>query len=601
MTVLQALDGYYTRMVARGDAEAPGFSREKISFAVLLSSQGEPVRVQDLRDASGRKRVPRLLEVPAAVTRTAGIKPNLLWDKTAYALGRTGGEAKRTAEEHARFKSDNLAVIGNTDDEGLVAFARFLQAWTPARFDDAPFTPDMLDANVVFALDTDRCYLHERPASQNLTAARSGSTQAATLCLVTGLHAPAARLHPTIKGVEGAQSSGASLVSFNLDAFKSYGKDQGDNAPTSEAAAFRYGAALNRMLDRGSRNRLPRPVGDATIVYWADTSGTVSDAQASAAETMFGWLVAPPDDETERAKLGDALSLLVQGRPVAEALPGVAPGTRFHVLGLAPNAARLSVRYWLSDSFDTFAARLAAHHADLRLDPPAWKKEPSLRYLLMKTTALQKKSENVPPMLAGEATRAVLTGGAYPLTWLAAVIARLRAGDDPSTGWHAAAIRAVLARRSRLKHQGTAQHNPNKDAPMSLNRQSTDPAYTCGRLFATLESAQRSALGGKVNATIRDRYMGAASATPASVFPLLVRNAQNHLGKLRKDGKGLWLERDLEEIQDKIEDGYPRSLKLEQQGRFFLGYYHQRRAQFAKAHEAGETETPDQETATDDQ
>jgi CRISPR-associated protein Csd1 len=600
MTVLQALDKYYERMVTRGDAEAPGYSREKIGFAVLLSPQGEPVRVRDLRERAGKKAVPRLLEVPASVTRTVGIKPNLLWDKTAYCLGRTAGEGRRTADEHARFKADNLAAIARANDPGLVAFARFLESWLPARFDAAPFDPDMLDSNIVFALDGDTVYLHQREASRGLVAAREGSATATAPCLVTGMSAPVARLHPAIKGVEGAQSSGALLVSFNLDAFTSYGKDQGDNAPTSQAAAFRYGAALNRMLDRGSRNRLAGRLGDASVVYWADTSDTVNDAAASQAELLFGWLAAPPDDDSERAKLGDGLTRLAQGRPVADAMPGVVPGTRFHVLGLAPNAARLSVRYWLTDSFDVFAARLASHYGDLRLEPRAWKKEPALRTLLLKTTALQEKPENVPPVLAGEVMRAVLTGSAYPRSWLAAVIARLRAGDDPSTGWHAAVIRAVLARGARLKHHDDPNYDPSKDVPMSLNRQSTDPAYTCGRLFATLESAQRSALGGKVNATIRDRYMGAASATPASIFPLLLRNAQNHLGKLRKDGKGHWLERDLEEIQDKIEDDqFPKSLKLEQQGKFFLGYYHQRRAQFAHGKEAGETNDQNEEGSQD--
>ena len=494
-----------------------------------------------------------------------------------------------------------LAAIGETNDEGLMALANFLRSWVPTRFDSAPFEPDMLDSNVIFGLEDDNCYLHERTASQHLVAARTGDAAATALCLVSGKEAPVARLHPTIKGVEGAQTGGASLVSFNLSAFTSYGKEQGDNAPTSQAAAFRYGAALNRMLDRSSRNKLSRPVGDATIVFWADTSSKVKDTQAIAAEVMFGYLVAPPDDDTERAKLADALAKLAQGRPVADAIPEVAPGTRFHVLGLAPNAARLSVRFWLSDSFEVFAKRLAAHHADLLLDPAPWKKEPALHYLLMRTTALQEKSDNVPPILAGEVMRAILTGGAYPRTWLAAVLARLRAGDDPATGWHAAVIRAVLTRQLRLKHHDTPQFDTTKDVPMSLNRDSTDPAYTCGRLFATLESAQRNALGGKVNATIRDRYMGAASATPASVFPLLVRNAQNHLGKLRKDGKGQWLERDLEDIQDKIEDGYPRSLKLEQQGKFFLGYYHQRRAQFAKAKEVGEAHDHTEEGSNDDE
>jgi len=598
MTLLQSLDGYYARMAARGEAEPPGFSREKIGFAIFLSAGGEPVGVRDLRHQDSKKRVPQMLAVPCLpAKRTVGVVANLFWDKTAYALGRTAGEGRRTLREHAQFKADNLALIGDSADAGLAAFARFLHAWQPAQFDGAPFTPDMLDANVVFALDSDLAYLHERPAAMRLLEARAGGAGPVALCLVTGTEAPIARLHPSVRGVEGAQSAGASLVSFNLDAFTSYGKSQGENAPTSEAAAFRYGQALNRMLDRGSKNRLKRPIGDASVMFWADTSETVDEAQAAAAETAFAWLASPPDDDSERAKLGTALELLLQGRPVAELALGIAAGTRFHVLGLAPNAARLAVRFWLTDSIDVFAARLAEHYRDLAIEPAPWRQPPSIRYLLMRTVALQEKPENVPPLLAGEVMRAVLTGAPYPRSWLAAAIARLRAGDDPATGWHAAAIHAVLARLSRYG-QGVTP-------PMSLNRDSDDPAYNCGRLFATLENAQRSALGGNVNATIRDRYMGAASATPASIFPLLIKNAQNHLGKLRKDRRGSWIEREIEDIQDKIAfvngTGYPRSLKLEQQGRFFLGYYHQRRAQFARAAQLGETIAHDEEQPEDGQ
>ena len=250
MTVLQALDRYYDRMAARGEAEAPGYSREKISFAIVLTAEGEPVQILDLREASGKRMAPRLLEVPAAVKRTAGILPNLFWDKTSYVLGRTAGEGKRTAEEHAAFKAANLAMLDGALDEGLVALRYFLEAWSPIRFDAGPFIPEMLDANVVFRLDGELGFIHERTASRRLIETRVGGDGPIGFCLVTGVEAPLRRLHPSIKGIEGAQSSGASLVSFNLDAFSSYGKEQGANAPTSEAAAFRYGAALNRMLDR---------------------------------------------------------------------------------------------------------------------------------------------------------------------------------------------------------------------------------------------------------------------------------------------------------------------------------------------------------------
>lgn len=390
-------------------------------------------------------------------------------------------------------------------------------------------------------------------------------------CLITGEQARLARLHPMIKGVEGAQSSGAALVSFNQDAFQSLGKEQGGNAPTGEAAAFRYGTALNHMLRRDGPNRVRRPIGDATVVFWADAAQAEG---AAAAENLFGQAIDPPGDAEEAAKIGRDLDALAQGRAVCELRPAITPGTRFHVLGLSPNAARLSVRFWISDDFEAFARHLGDHYRDMHIEPRprGWTGAPSVNWLLMKTAAAGEKFETIPPSLAGEVMRAVLTGARYPRSWLAAAIMRVRAGDDPLSGWHAAVIRAVLARDCRKKFQ-------KEDVPVSLAPDEPNKAYQLGRLFAVLETAQRLALG-KINATIRDRYFGAASATPASVFPLLLRGAQNHLAKLRKEGKGGGLEREIEDILDKLTLDFPRSLPLVEQGRFVLGYYHQRKEQF---------------------
>ncbi len=577
MTVLQSLDGYYGRMAARGEAEPPGFSREKISFRVTLSAVGEPVSVVDLRTGAGRKLSPQLLQVPAGVKRTVAIVPNLLWDKTAYAFGRTAGTGSRTAQEHEAFKAANLAFAAGSNDEGLTAWRLFLESWNPDLFDAAPFRADMLDANIVFALQGETCDLHDRDAVQHLLAARLGSAATGQGCLVTGLTAAPARLHPTIKGVFGAQTSGAALVSFNLDAFTSYDKVQGDNAPTSEAAAFRYGAALNRMLDRGSRNRLPRPVGDASLVFWADTSHGTSEQQAQDAEDFFASMMEPPDDATEAARVRTQLEALAAGRPVEDPRLGLAAGTRFHVLGLSPNAARLSIRYWLDDTFGAFAQRLAAHYQALRIEPPPWRdKLPSIARLLVRTTAVQEKFENIPPLLAGEVMRAVLTGSAYPRAWLAAAVIRLRAGDDPASGWHAAVIKACL-------FNAKSEENTS----VSLDPNNNSPAYQLGRLFAVLEAAQYAALG-RVNASIADRYYGAASATPARVFGPLLRSMQVHISTARKLGKGGWIEPRLEEIVGSLDSRLPISLKLEDQGRFAIGYYHERAHSRSKATEAKE-------------
>ncbi|MBB3956044.1 type I-C CRISPR-associated protein Cas8c/Csd1 [Novosphingobium sediminicola] len=580
MTILQALDGYYHRLAQRGEVTAPGWSPEKFGWCIVLDADGAPVDVYDLHDTSGKKPKPKLYSVPAAVKRTVGISANFLWDKTAYVLGRTAGEGKRTAQEHAAFVDMHIERLAGQKDAGLKALLSFLQNWQPERFDEAPFRPEMLDANILFRLEGERGFIHERAAARALVeAAKDGAKAEGISCLVTGKQALLARLHPTIKGVEGAQSSGAALVSFNLDAFTSLGKDQGANAPTSEIAAFRYGTALNHMLTRDGPNRVRRPIGDATVVFWADASNAEA---AEDAEDLFGDALDPPTDAEEAGKIGSLLDALAQGRPLEKLRPRFTPGTRFHVLGLSPNAARLSVRFWLADDFEVFARHLGDHYRDMHIEPRprGWSGAPSVNWLLMKTTALGEKFENIPPLLAGEVMRSVLTGARYPQSWLAAAIIRLRAGDDPLSGWHVSVIRAVLTRDHRKKFQ-------KEDVPVSLAPDEPNKAYQLGRLFAVLENAQRLALG-KINATIRDRYFGAASATPASVFPLLLRGAQNHLARLRKDGKDKWIEREIEDILDRLTLDLPRSLPLAEQGRFAVGYYHQRKEQFkGRPEEAG--------------
>lgn len=564
MTVLQSLNRYYDRMASRGEVDAPEYSREKISLRVVLAADGTVRQILDIREP-GKKRTPQVLNVPAAVKRTAGVLPNRFWDKTSYALGRTEKPGGRTALEHDAFKAANLALTAGTNDPGLIAFRRFLETWEPSQWDALGAPSGLLDGNAVFRLDGELADIHASDAARRLLARSIPVEGEGQFCLVTGTVGQVARLHPSIKGVLGAQTAGASLVSFNLDAFTSHGKEQGDNAPTSELAAARYGAALNRMLSYGGANRLRRPLGDAAVVFWADTSDTVDEAAAAAAELFFAAAAEPPDeDPAEARKLSEALDRLAAGRPVQEAAPRLLPGTRFHVLGLSPNAARLSVRFWLDDDFGAIARRLGAHYDALRIEPPPWRSPPSVTRLLVNTTALLGDAKNIPPLLAGEVMRAVLSGTPYPRAWLSATIIRLRAGDSPARGWHAAAIRAVL---SRLPTEETP--------PVALDPDNTNQAYQLGRLFAVLEAAQREALG-RVNASIADRYYGAASATPARVFGPLLRGARNHVADANKRGRGRWLNARIGEIMSRLDPAFPTTLRLADQGRFAIGYYHER-------------------------
>jgi len=325
MTVLQSLDQYYHRLAARGDADPPGYSRKSIDLCIWLNADGSIAKVEDLNDYSGKKPVPRRLAVPQEVIRTSGVASNFLWDKTAYTLGIGRDKDKKSIRhaerEHAEFKRLHNEKLAHTNDSGLSALRSFLSSWSPEMFEsDSRFTAAMLDKNVVFGLAGRKLeYLHDRPAARAfITAPREVWKRA--FCLVSGMEAPIERLHPAIQGVDGAQSSGARLVSYNAEAFISYGAEGGANAPTSEQAAFRYGTALNRLLDRGSANRLK--IGDATVAFWADAEG-FGEPAAAVAESFFGDLLEPPPDEAEAKKLLDALSDIRQARPLREINPNL--------------------------------------------------------------------------------------------------------------------------------------------------------------------------------------------------------------------------------------------------------------------------------------
>jgi len=587
--ILSALNDYYYRLSAHDKVPAFGYSDEKISYALLISLDGEVKDVLDLRDTSGKKPVPRAMTVPQPAKRTAGIKSNFLWDKSSYVLGASAKVSERTAQEHEACKASHRTWLAGNDDPGLNALLKFFDWWIPERFSSLScFKEEMLDANFIFRLDDgSQQYLHERPAARELRAKLLTDSEAKKgLCLVTGEHLTPARLHPAVKGVNGAQSSGASIVSFNLDAFTSYGKEQGDNAPVSEAAAFAYTTVLNHLLRRSEHNRQRLQIGDASVVFWA----VADDAKkAEQAEDLFALLLdpPPPDDATETAKLHSVLNGIAQGQALREIDPGLDDATRFYVLGLAPNASRLSIRFWQADTLAVFVRRIAEHYNDLLIEPIPWKSEPALWRLLYATAPSRDgkaKAEDISPLLAGEVMRAILTGRHYPLSLLGNVIMRFRADGDIS-GLRIALCKAVLTRNARLNHQ------PEKEITVSLDTSILDAAYRLGRLFAVLEGIQRAALGKDINATIRDRYYGAASATPATVFPILLRNAQNHLAKVRKEKPGLAhvLDADISEILDGMDSHLPKNLSMESQGRFAIGFYHQQQARFARKDKTAST------------
>jgi len=602
--ILQALARYYQRLIERpADGIAPyGYSPEKISYEIVLAPDGAVLAVNDIRDTSGKKPQARLLEVPASFKRPGtGSKSFFLWDKTSYALG-VSKNGDRALQDHAAFRALHETALTGAEDEGLQALLAFLRRWSPEQFQALLFPVEMLDTNLVFRLGNEHRRLHEREAAREAwgrrLAAQSDQAVLRGVCLVSGQVGPLARLHPPIKGVPRAQSSGADIVSFNDDAYLSYKgtktkaesakkeNNSGANAPVSEQAAFAYTSVLNYLLRHGDAKRQRLQVGDTTVVFWAEAAGNEEDGQA--AEDFLASLFLPPDDESEAQRLRVVLDGLGEGRPLAELDPGLAPETRMYVLGMAPNISRLSVRYWQVDTLEVFARRLAQHAQDLRIEPLPWRVEPTVYRLLLATVpnreGAKPKAEDAFDNLVGETMRAILSGGLYPRSLLANTVMRIRS-DGNLSGMRAAICKGVLARERRL-----GIRTSDEEIPVSLDKQSTQPGYLLGRLFAVLEYVQRSALGGQVNATIRDRYYGAASATPASIFPVLLRNTQNHLGKLRKErpGQAVTLEKEIREIVEGLPDRFPCSLKIEDQGRFAIGYYHQSQAHFTKRDATGD-------------
>ncbi|MFS6938019.1 type I-C CRISPR-associated protein Cas8c/Csd1 [Neisseria animaloris] len=584
--ILASLARYYRRLAAEnddrtGEPKVPpyGFSEEKIGWVLVLDSDGLLVDVVQHFTTEGKKTQPRLMSVPRPEKRTSGVKPNFLWDKTAYALGVEANKDKATAKEQpfrpfektfAAFRELHLEALKDTQDEGLLALRRFLERWQPEQFAHPPCRPDMLDANVVFRLDGTRGYIHQREAAQALWAGRLKNDEAEQgLCLISGESAPIARLHPAIKGVFGGQSSGGSIISFNKESFTSFGKEQGANAPVSEVSAFAYTTALNYLLRRENGHCLT--IGDASTVFWAEAD---TPEQAAAAEACFADMLDPPDDEQENQKIFNILAQVAKGRPLREIDPNLDDQIRFYILGLAPNASRISIRFWLDTTFGKLAEHLEQHWRDLALEPRAWKTLPSIWRLLVQTAPLG-KSENISPVLACEMTRAVIGGTPYPMSLLSQLIARIRADGD-ANGLRMAMIKAVLQRRFR-------KSLIKEEIPMSLDNESRNTAYLLGRLFAVLERIQNQALG-DLNAGIADRYYGSASAVPFSVFPRLLSGAKHHLLRLRKDKAGMAvnLDKDLGGIIAGLPETFPRHLSIEEQGRFAIGYYHQKQSYFAK-------------------
>lgn len=572
--ILQRLVERYQKQANSSDSQTTpeGFQKSEIDFLIVIDSAGKFVGLEDMRKSEGKKLRGRTFTLPRAVKRTIKINPNLLWDNAGYVLGvDSKGNATRAKAQQEAFVRQITEVLGDSDDIGIKAIEEFY-----ATKQDLLVTQDSLftelqagTGNISFRLQTDLNLICQRPSIvSRLTKRLTNSADNLVQCLVTGQQDAAARLHAPIKGVDGTQKAGGNIVSFNLPAFNSYGKEQGFNAPIGKSAEFAYTTALNGLLARDSRRRIQ--VGSITTVFWAAQQHPLEDALSD----LFGAEVTTKEVEPE----GEAIRILY-----AAPHKGVLPDkdeTPFYILGLAPNSARVAVSFWQETTVTELANHIRQYFEDISIIHSSNQpKYLALGNILLSTATLG-KIDNILPNLAAQMLKAILTGTPYPYTLLTAIINRLRAD-------HTINYPRVAALKAYLNRQGRYYHQQNQEVTVSLDEQNINIGYRLGRLFAVLERLQERA-NPNINATIRDRYYGAASATPITVFANLLKLKNHHIAKLENKGEAVNRERLIGQIMAGI-DHFPAHLSLTDQGFFAIGYYHQREDFYQKGDKSNPT------------
>lgn len=574
--ILQALAGHYENLAKEGKVPRPGWCQAKVSYAIDLSADGEINGIFTLKEEKerGKKKVlvPKPMQVPEMVTRSSGVSANFLCDNSKYFLGiDRDGTNKRTVECFQAAKERHLSVLKNTEGDMARAICLYFEKWNPDGAAEHPKLREYIEeltegGNLIFCMG--KQYAQE---DENIQAAwenerNRGENKADGICLVTGEKTEIVRIHRQIKGVPGAQSSGASLVSFNAPAFESYGKEQSYNAPVGKYAEFAYTTALNYLLnDREHAIQL----GDSMIVFWSESGEKVY-------QDLFSMSV---DDGLDNQDiLRGVFQNLREHRPIVLERIELDTEQRFFILGLAPNAARLSVRFFYQDSFGKILENISAHYRRMEIVKPAWEEREyiGIWHMLMETVNLNSKNKTAIPNMAAMTLQAVISGGRYPESLYANTLIRIRAEQGRITWGRASIIKAYLIRNKEWKEG---------ENYMELNEASKDTAYVLGRLFAVLESIQMDTNPG-IKATIRDRYFNSACAAPASVFPVLFKLKNSHLKKLEREKASAkkYYEKLLTELMTKLE-AFPKQLLLEAQGDFMLGYYHQMQKRYEKKEE----------------
>ena len=584
--ILQALVRCYEALAERGELEKPGWSPVKVSWGLELNADGQVKSLLPLGSMDAKsKQFSRTMTLPNKLKSTSRASSNFLWDNSEYILG-LGKKENTTEKNFQACVWRHQEILKDVKHPFAQAIVKFFDGWKPENSFENPIIKTNIKelikgGNIVFVMEDSNGELqfaHDVPEIRRAwdeTYISMGNEEVGR-CLVTGEKTPIAILHPSISGVYGAKSFGALLVSFNMEASESYGKEQGRNAPVGKYAAFAYGAALNYMVGQADfHGRL----GDTTLVYWAEGA---EPAYGSAFMAMMG-MGGEDKNEITQKELSGVLTALCQGHTVKWANVPLNPKNRFYILGLAPNASRLSVRFFLQDSFDAFVKHYQKHQERLNIVHPAFDERETLSIwaLLRETVNPNSRDKSAQPQLVGEMLRAVLTGSLYPSALYTQTEIRMRAEKEINRG-KAAIIKAYLL-RNVVEQQKDQTHVYKEVLDVELNEQSTYLPYRLGRLFAVLEAVQQKA-NPNINTTIKDRYFNSACATPALVFPTLLRLAQSHLSKIG-GGAEVYYDKMITELLGDVTQSYPLRLSLQDQGIFQIGYYHQKQKLFTKKEE----------------
>lgn len=603
--ILQSLNDLYTRLAEDPTYEIapPGFSPQKIAFRIRIRPDGSLVQIEDARtpDDKGKLQNNVMLVPGEAKPPGAGVNPGLLWDNQTYLLGRQPEDKPDGfgLKRFEAFRHRHIDLAEKIKDPEFTAVCQFLNQWSPDQLADHPILNEVGTGFGIFAIQGEKRAVHESKSVQAwwlASQSEAGDEPAVNAqCLLTGEDVPIARLHPKIKGVTGSQAAGASLVSFNANAYESYGKTQSFNAPVGESAAFQYGTALNSLLTGPQSAKHRIRIGDTTTVFWTDKPSLVEDCLAD----IFGSGSQAVDEIQDIGKREQIKRLLEAVRSGGHYQDFGESDTAFHILGLAPNAARVSIRFYHRATIAELLAKLQDHHRCLEIERFEQEPEfPSIRQLTNQIRVLHRAEEDgiikwkegregsdkFISAIAGSLTRAIVEGVDYPTALYSGVIRRIII-ERRVTHLRAAIIKAILIR------------NHHQTISTMLDESNTESSYRHGRLFAVLEKIQEEGHYAqsqrKLEHTIKEKYFSSACATPAAVFPRLETLSVHHQRHLNP-GRRVQMEKLIGEIKWEV-IGTKKTHALIEQGQFILGYYHQRKKLFTSN---GDQESPEIEPNT---